>query len=304
MNQPKTIVHQIPASTSNCGPGFDTLGCALTLYNFVRVTQRPDLKITVAGQDADAASQDLAEDAAQLFFNHTGVEHFGFDVEIWGEIPSSRGLGSSATIRAGIVAGLNVLAGAKLSRKELTKLTAALDHAPDNASASIAGGFVIAKTDSKSGQFIETYPFEVEDRVAFVVLSPDSKVSTVAARQVLPPELPFWEAVRSINSTAGIVGAFASKNYENLHRSIYDGIHQPYRKMLNPFVHEAVIAGCDAGAWDGWLSGSGSSIICIGPVEKEQEIGRAMQAIFSENNLSSRVFFLRADNQGITTVSD
>jgi homoserine kinase len=301
MSHPDSVTLRIPASTSNCGPGFDTLGCAVTLYNFVKLQRLEGGSIQLKGADCDASSLKMVEEAAQLFFHAADREAFPFEAEIWGEIPTSRGLGSSASIRAGIVAGLNSLSGAGFGKDALVRIVTSLDHAPDNACACIHGGFVVARTDPRSGKFIDTYKFPVENRVSFVVLSPETCVSTVAARQVLPAELPFWEAVRSINSVAGIVGAFATGQYEKLRQRVYDGVHQPYRKLLNPFVEEAVAAGVDAGAWDGWLSGSGSSIVCLCDQGVAQDVGRAMQTIFQENGQASRVFYLQSDNEGLTT---
>ena len=127
----KSVLVQAPASTSNCGPGFDTLSIALTLYNFVRITLCEDS--VIRGVDAADGAQAMVEATTRAFSNATCVELSGFDYEIWGDVPQARGLGSSSTVRAGIVAGLNALTGSPLEMESMIRLTAQLDNAPDTA---------------------------------------------------------------------------------------------------------------------------------------------------------------------------
>ena len=110
-----SVTVRVPGSTSNCGAGFDTLGLALTVYNFVTLT-RGDWRGARPVRQSDAAGLDMADEAARLFFVRAGVEEFGFSFHIEGDVPMSRGLGSSVTLRAGIVAALNELTGAKLTK--------------------------------------------------------------------------------------------------------------------------------------------------------------------------------------------
>ena len=126
----QSVLVQAPASTSNCGPGFDTLSIALTLYNFVRVTIRKDAAIHSVG-DGSKETQLMVETAARAFANTAGIEVSGFDYEIWGYVPATRGLGSSSTVRASIVAGLNALCGQPLDTEAMIRLTTKLDNAQD-----------------------------------------------------------------------------------------------------------------------------------------------------------------------------
>src|SRR5699024_29265 len=112
----------VPASTSNLGPGFDCLGIALRLYNDVTVSRR-------CGRPVDA----MARSAAAAFFKRTKARPFPFSCSITGEVPPSRGLGSSVTVRLGVLHGLNELAGRPLKRQEIFELCAHLEGHPDNA---------------------------------------------------------------------------------------------------------------------------------------------------------------------------
>src|SRR5690625_3824412 len=148
---------RVPASTSNCGPGFDTLGLAFELYNEVTLRRIDEKKVRYAGSDPRLGDRELAmiEDVAEKFFEAAGIESFGFSFNIEGEVPHARGLGSSVTVRAGILGGLNAIAGGGLSRHDIAKIVTDLEGHPDNAVAAVFGGFCVARTDPESGQFID-----------------------------------------------------------------------------------------------------------------------------------------------------
>jgi len=292
------VLVQVPASTSNCGPGFDTLGIALRLYNFVKLTPREDGEFRGSTSELRDASP-MVEEAAYAFARVAGLETGGFDFDIWGEVPRARGLGSSATIRAAVVAGLNEWHGRPLDREGLIRLAAHLDNAADNACAAFAGGFCIARTDPDTGAYRGHVRFPLPESLSFVAVAPDYEVRTDEARQVLPDRLPFKDAVRSANSLAFLVGVLASGDFGRLADAVDDCLHQPYREHLNPFGHEAIEAGRAAGAYCGWLSGSGSTVVCACASEHAMAAGKAMHATYDGNGVGSRVHRLRADNEGL-----
>src|SRR5205085_10508626 len=104
---------RIPASTSNLGPGFDCLGVALRIYNDVTVIRGAPLRLPR-----------IAIDAGKMFFKRAHVRQFDFSCSTKEQVPRMRGLGSSATIRLGILHGLNQLAGAPRDRLSIFRLCA------------------------------------------------------------------------------------------------------------------------------------------------------------------------------------
>lgn len=299
----RSIIVQTPASTSNCGPGFDTLSIALSLYNFVRLTERADNNICPVGPlrvDAHA----MIEEAALSYAAAAGVGALGFDYEIWGEVPEARGLGSSSTLRASIVAGLNYFHGSPLDREAMIRLTTRLDNAPDNACAVFVGGFCIARTEPQTFAYREHVRFELPDSLAFVAVAPNYKVLTENSREILPDSIPFEDVVRSANSLAFLVGILVSGEFGRLKGAINDYIHQPYRESLNPFGSESIAAGCHAGAYAGWLSGSGSTVVCVGPQKSANKIAAAMEQIYTENGVKSRAYRLVVQNEGLTVSAE
>lgn len=299
----KSVLVQIPASTSNCGPGFDCLSIALSLYNFVRLTVREDDVIAPVGQ-GNSGTQEMVEEAALSFAQAAGWNLPGFDYEIWGDVPITRGLGSSSTVRAGVVGGLNFLSGNKLDLEASIRLVTKLDNSPDNACAAFSGGFCIAKTDPKTFAYQNHIRIELPETLAFATVAPGYKVRTDDSRRVLPEHLPFKDVVSSTNSLAYLVGVFASGEFERLRGAVHDSIHQPYRELLNPFGHESIEAGCNSGAYAGWLSGSGSTVVCPCPPQNVGAVLDAMQNAYQVNGIQSRAYRLHTDNAGIRIIED
>ena len=150
---PREVTIRVPGSTSNCGAGFDSLGMALSIYNNVTLS-RGDWRGARPAAASDSHGVDMADEAAQLFFVRAGVEEIGYTLAIRGEVPMSRGLGSSVTLRAGVVAALNELTGARLTKDDLCSLVTQLEGHPDNATPAVIGGFCVARCDAHTGELL------------------------------------------------------------------------------------------------------------------------------------------------------
>jgi homoserine kinase len=299
-----TVVIRVPASTSNCGPGFDTLGLALSLYGTVTVTRTSDLQITYDDDSKGFPEEAVAmvRQVAQAFFVQTGTEPIGFSFNINSEAPIARGLGSSVILRGGFLAGLNHLCGSPLSKDEQVELISRIEGHPDNASASILGGFTVARFCPDTNRYLGTQKFKVSDSLVFVVVSPELEIKTDDSRGSLPPQIEFSKVVSSLNALAYLVAAFASGNYASLSACQVDHIHQPYRLPGIPRSKEAIQSGIDAGAYTGWLSGSGSSVLCVARKADSAVVLAAMESEFKKVSMEFRSFVLTADNEGITVI--
>ena len=277
MRQQITI--RVPASTSNLGPGFDCLGVALRIYN----------SITIARAKNRQRQERVVGQAADLFFKRAKQRPFAFACSAKENIPRCRGLGSSATIRLGILHGLNELAGRPLDRLSIFRLCAELEHHPDNAAPCSFGGFTVAR-----GKDFQR--FAVSSRLKFVLLIPDFEISTPAARKVLPAKISRTAAVQSAGNAAAITAAFASGDYEELRGAFGDSLHQPFRKKLIPFLPRVIAAAEKAGALGAFLSGSGSTV-CAVTLRDAQKVGTAMQR--TARSTSTRIVITTADNSGV-----
>ncbi|MBA3881381.1 MAG: homoserine kinase [Chthoniobacterales bacterium] len=275
------VTVRVPASTSNLGPGFDCLGLALRLYNYVTV-RRGHAKTPLP----------IASDAADLFFKRSGAKKFQLSCTIGGDVPASRGLGSSASVRTGVLHGLNELAGRVLSREQIFQLCAELERHPDNAAPAAFGGFNVVRAAGRQR-------FPVSSELQIVLLIPAFEVRTADARALLPDRLRRLDAVESCGNACAIAAAFASQSYGHLRGAFTDKFHQPFRKTLVPFFDDVVGAAEDAGALGAFLSGSGSTIGAV-TLRHMKQVADAMAAA-AQN--SARVIITRADNRGARVVS-
>jgi homoserine kinase len=300
MNVPDSITVRVPGSTSNCGSGFDTLGLALQIYNRVTLARRAGTGVAPLADRPDAAMRALVESAAAAFFRKSGRAAFGFDYSVGGEVPAARGLGSSATVRTGVVAGLNVLAGAGLSNQQLIEVVTALEGHPDNAAPSVLGGFCVSRTSPVNGAFLECVRIAVPEDLAFVVVAPRVKILTKQSRRALPRRVPFFDAVKSINASSFLVAALATHEFAKLRHAVADFIHEPYRLPGIPGGRAAIDAGLAAGALAGWLSGSGSGVLCVCEAPVAAAVRRAMESALTAAQAGcDGAWVLAADNTGL-----
>ena len=295
---PREVTIRVPGSTSNCGAGFDSLGMALSVYNNVTLT-RGDWRGAQPAAASDSHGLEMADEAAQLFFVRAGVEEIGYTLAIRGDVPMSRGLGSSVTLRAGVVAALNELTGAKLTKDDLCSLVTQLEGHPDNATPAVIGGFCVARCDAHTGELLGVLRKPIGRDLCFVVVSPDQELETKKARGILPKELPYFDAVKSVNSATYVVAAFLSGEYDRLRHAVKDFLHEPYRLPLIPGAKPAIEAGVAAGALTGWLSGSGSSVLCVARPKTAAKVGKAMAAAFAAHKLPANIHLLHTDNNGL-----
>jgi homoserine kinase len=273
----QVIVH-IPASTSNLGPGFDCLGVALRIYNSVMISRAKDRPV----------SEKIVVEAADLFFKRTKQKRFEFFCVAKERIPRCRGLGSSATIRLGILHGLNELSGRLLDRLSIFHLCTELESHPDNAAPASFGGFTVARTENFQR-------FDVSPRLKFVLLIPDFQIQTNAARKILPQKILRTAALESARNACAITAAFASGDYYKLRGLFVDKFHEPFRTRLIPFLPRVIAAAEKAGALGAFLSGSGSTI-CAVTLRDPRKVAAAMQRAAKSK---CQISITTADNHGV-----
>ncbi len=285
------VTVRVPASTSNLGPGFDCLGVALRIYNKVTVTR---------GRLPEQPHPQIVSQATSRFFKQARRRAFPFSFSIAEKIPRSRGLGSSATIRLGILYALNKLSGDPLDRLTIFQLCADLEGHPDNAAPASFGGFtVVVGSARRADQQPRGVPifqrFEVSRQLYFVLLIPELEVRTSIARKLLPPKISHAAAVENCAHACAITAAFASKNYKKLRGAFVDFIHQPFRAKLMPFLPGVITGAEKADALGAFLSGSGSTICAI-TLHHPDRVAAAMKR--AARSSLSRTIVTRADNRG------
>jgi len=273
-----SVIVTVPGTTANLGPGFDSLGIALSLYNQVRLKK--------GGERSEHPMIDAAADA---FFTRSRRKSFAFQCSIDGDVPRARGLGSSVTVRLGVLHGLNALTGEPLDAVALYRLCAQLEGHPDNAAPAAFGGFTAARANA------DYVRVRLAASLRFVLWIPDFEVATADARRVLPAQFSRTDAVANIGNAAVLTAALMKADYAAAKGCFTDFIHQPYRASLIPHFEEILQAADKAGALGAWLSGSGSTIAAM-TLDHADRIARAMQ---KAGGTAAKVLIVKADNRGV-----
>jgi homoserine kinase len=237
----------VPASSANLGPGFDALGMAL------------DIQAEIGLVDATTADAELGKQVDEHHPAQVAFAAAGGTGTLWvrSPIPIGRGLGFSGAMRVG-GAGLAVVQrrGPEAltdRRSDVLGVAAALEGHADNVAASLFGGIVA--TDGAAAVRIDT-PL----RPDVVLWIPEQTTSTSDSRTALPAGVPFDDAVFNVGRTALLVAALAAGDSAALAAATQDRMHQDRRLAAAGTSRAALEAGIAAGAWCGWLSGSGPAV--------------------------------------------
>lgn len=296
----RRVVVQVPASTSNLGPGFDALGMALQIhsrYEFFPLEGEGTFRIQATGLNAENIPVDATNLTYRAFctlFERAGEPPARVSIRITNGIPLERGLGGSGSAILGGLLGANVWLNSPLSQEEILNLAAKLDGHADNVTASLLGGLRVACWD---GERVFTLPVHCTDDIHIVLAVPQKRVATHRARTILPERVPLNDAVFNIGRVALLVAAFASLEYRFLGVGMEDRLHQCYRQALMPEMPHVIAAAKEAGAWGAALSGSGPTIVafCIGRAE---EVGEAMKMTFSRAQIDATIHITTIDFRG------
>jgi homoserine kinase len=273
----KPFTVRVPATTANLGPGFDAIGATLGLSNTVEVeaAARPELQLHGEGAEVlEPDDRNLVYRTLAAAAHRLGEPPPGVRLRCNNAIPLARGLGSSS---AAIVAGLLVagrLFPERLSLDALLDLGVQLEGHPDNVTPALLGGVqVTIRTATTTLHATVELPRPL-DVVLFI---PTLQMPTAAARAVLPPQVPFPDAVFNVGRASLLVAALARGDYTLLAEATKDRLHQPARAALFPQMTAFFEAALAAGACGAWLSGAGSTLLAVA-VNHSEPVADAWQA--------------------------
>ncbi|MBM7623858.1 homoserine kinase [Sporohalobacter salinus] len=290
---------KVPATTANLGPGFDILGMALNFYNIIEVKEIDNgLHIEIEGLGAEELSADknnLVYQTMNYLFSKADYKPKGLKIKLINQVPISRGLGSSATIIVGGLVLANILAGTPFSDDQLLNFATEIEGHPDNVAPALLGGVVISVITED--EEIIYKKLEVPE-LKTVVGIPDFQLSTTEAREVLPAQVTFNDAIFNCSRIALLVSALISKDYELLATCFEDRLHQSYRQELVPGMNEVIKGAKDAGALAIALSGAGPSIVAL-TLENEVEVGETIVQIFARHGTEANYKITEPTSSGV-----
>ena len=269
-----TVTARVPASSANLGPGFDTLGIALGLYDEIRVTiTSSGLGIHVEGEGADDVPwgpAHLVVRAIERGLEAAGVWADGLDVLCKNVIPHSRGLGSSASAVVVGLAAANALAAKvdpslALTPAQLVQLSSEFEGHPDNASASVLGGAVVSWSEPASASVTQRHysavRLQVHPDIHVVALVPSERSSTSHTRGLLPELVAHRDAAFNVSRGALAVVALTQRP-DLLMPATEDLLHQGQRASALPSATKWISALRQRGI-AAVLSGAGPTVLAL-----------------------------------------
>ncbi len=262
----RTVTVRVPATSANLGPGFDSLGLALSLYDELTVTatDEPGLTVEVHGVGEGEVPTDesnLVVRSIAHAFRSVGRELPGLHLVAQNAIPHGRGLGSSgAAVVSGIMAAKGLLEGeVELDADTLLALATEMEGHPDNVAPALFGGLTIAWVEPTGPQHKKLI---VHRGVSTLVLVPEHTMSTSLARSLQPESVPHEDAAFNVSRSALLVAALV-QSPEHLLAATEDKLHQNYRAAAMPETDRLVRLLRQHG-YAAVVSGAGPSILVLG----------------------------------------
>jgi homoserine kinase len=261
---------QVPATSANLGPGFDSFGLALAMHDryVAQILDDAGLDIDVTGEGADEVprtDKNLLVKAMNKGFDFLGGKPKGIAVRALNVIPHGRGLGSSASAIVGglCLARALVLTGIdKMSDEKLLQLATEMEGHPDNVAAALYGNAVVAWQEDQHGKEIaQAISLSVDTRIRAIAFIPSTAVATSKARKMLPETIPHRDAARNSANSALLVHALTLRP-DLLFRATQDFLHQSYRSEAMPasFTLLTKLRGAGVAAF---ISGAGPTVLAL-----------------------------------------
>ncbi|WP_438832831.1 homoserine kinase [Streptococcus pluranimalium] len=279
----------VPATSANLGPGFDSVGLAVTCYLRIEVLEETDwwmIEHDLAGVPFDETNlliQTALNVAPEIYPHH---------IKMVSDIPLARGLGSSSSV---IVAGIelaNQLAQLNLSDDDKLSIATKIEGHPDNVAPAIFGNLVVASyINQELNKIVADFP-----ETALVAYVPAYELKTSDSRQVLPQELDFKEAVLASSVANIAVAGLLTGDLEMAGRAMsQDRFHEPYRQKLVPEFATIRELGQKYGAYATYLSGAGPTVMTMLPKDKKEAFISALN-----KELPDMILDLEVDRKGVS----
>ncbi len=261
---------QVPATSANLGPGFDSFGLAFGMYDryVAQILDEGGLDIDVTGEGSDEVprtDKNLLVKAINKGFDYLGGRPKGLAVRALNVIPHGRGLGSSASAIVGglVLARSLVLTGTdKMSDEALLNLATEMEGHPDNVAAALYGGATIAWQDLVKGKSVaHAVHLPVDPRIKVMAFIPASALATSKARKMLPESIPFADAQRNTSNAAIMTQALTIRP-DLLFTATEDFLHQSYRQEAMPSSF-ALMTKLRAAGIAAFISGAGPTVLAL-----------------------------------------
>lgn len=303
---------KVPATTANLGPGFDSLGLALPIFNIITVeeTIMPgtgiEINIIDETHEQDIISiptdeNNIVYKAIELLYNSIGQTPSELKITIRTQIPIARGLGSSASVIVGGLMAANELLGRPADEAALLSIATEIENHPDNITPAVVGGFVVSSLEEDGSVVYSKMNWPKDWNITVCI--PDYELSTSIARSVLPEEVPMKDAIFNLKHTAMLVQAVNTHDEKLMKIALHDRLHQQYREKLIPglkeineaLLHEENVLGVV-------ISGAGPSVLVISHGNNLNKIRETVSKVWLDLNVKSKILTLQVEEDGARVV--
>lgn len=287
---------RLPATSANLGPGFDTIGLALTLSLEVEASRSEIFSLEASGRNADVCSSmsnNLLLGTYTQTLEANGVKDpLPLALEVRNGIPLGMGCGSSAAVRSAGVALASHFAKLGWDRERILTEASLLEGHPDNTAACWLGGFTVA-TLSDGVVYAASIPCHdgspgTDWRILLAM--PQSPLATSKARAVLPAAYSSQDTVANVQRASLLTAAFALGRGDLLRVAMQDRLHQPYRSEMCPLLPLLLPLAGEGGILGVALSGAGPAVLLI--VESADAVASACQRVATATRASFEVELL------------
>lgn len=305
------VSYKVPATTANLGPGFDSLGLALPIYNIISIEETvlpsTGVEVNVMKDVEDAELLELNEipqdrdnivyKAVEMLYNLVGQDASELKITIQTNIPIAKGLGSSASVIVGGLLAANELLGFPADETALLSIATEVEGHPDNVVPAILGGMVMSSMEDDGSVIYRKLNWP--DDWHITVCIPDYELATNVARSVLPETYSLNDAKFNARKYAMLIHAIDTKDEKLMKSAMEDRLHQPYRERLVPgfkeikdaLKHEENVLGTV-------ISGAGPAIIIASQKNDIDKIQKIVKEIWNNLNIHAEVRTLCVEKNG------
>ena len=273
---------RIPATSANLGPGFDSLGLAISLYNYVTIIPYTCQSISIKGEGSNRPRLKVNNFFISIFkeiYQEVSKDKKSFRFEFENNIPFSRGLGSSSAVIVGAIASAYHMADVKVSKELILNRALVYENHPDNIAPAVFGGFT---TSIVVDDVVKTLKKELPDYLKAVVVIPDRAMSTAHSRTQLPKSFSMADMTFNSARVGLLSAAFFNESWDMLRYASWDKVHENRRmKKLKELFRVRKIALAN-GALMSTLSGSGSTFLSIAYEKDAKKLQELLKKTFPE----------------------
>ncbi len=272
---------RVPATSANLGPGFDSLGLALSLYNNITIKESNFISVSIHGEGANRPGIKTNNQFVNIFYNfYTKLigRRDNFRFEFHNNIPFSRGLGSSSAVIVSAIASAYEMAGLKMSKESIVDKALFYESHPDNIAPAAHGGFTASM--AIKNEHVYTQKKDIPSYLKAVVVIPNKSMSTAKSRAKMSKNISMQKAIFNLTHTAVLTAAFFNEDWSVLRAASEDKIHQNIRMNGMRELYKVQKFALLNGALMSTLSGSGSSFFNLAYEDDAKDLQKKMMNQF------------------------